>query len=102
MSNIETIRDLVTEGLASHGEVRALAKALYSEPVEHLAADIVGFSGYTIMLPDFDSLPDHVQAFIIKSLYDSRAINFLTKKAEELADEEAAIADGIIGDDFDE
>ena len=73
MRKIETVRDLVLEGLASHGSVRKLAESLYSSNISELTKEIDGFKGYNITLPVFANLGKHIQDFIIKSLYECKA-----------------------------
>ena len=73
MSKIETVRDLVLEGLASHGSVCKLAESLYNSNISELTKEIDGFKGYRVTLPVFANLGKHIQDFIIKSLYDCKA-----------------------------
>ena len=84
MSKIETVKDMVREGLVTYGQVRAAAKEIF-DGKKHITSD--GFEGYHVHVPAFDDLPQTTQDFIIKGMYFAKAQNILEDELTSIREE---------------
>ncbi len=67
-----TLKELMQAGDLTMGEARRITKALIFNWV--VPQDVIP---YEVTLPEFDSLPDHVQQFLIKAVLESSIKNVL-------------------------
>ena len=74
----ETLQDLLKSGGCSLGEIRNIAKSLFTSQTTG-----AGPEGYVVTFPDFDDLPAHVQDFIIKAVSLSKIENVLDAAEED-------------------
>lgn len=72
MTKPNTLKDLLTDGHISLGDVRAIAREIFNG--KNTSA---GPSGYVVTAVSFDALPEHVQGFIIKATLDFGVENLL-------------------------
>lgn len=94
-----TLQHLLVSGGCSLGEIRNIAKDLFSGDTG------AGPEGYVVTLPVFDELPDHIQQFVIKAIAMSKVENVLDAaeaedertELEQRADEEAEAAREELG-----
>jgi hypothetical protein len=71
------IMDLLAAGHITKGDVRKIAAALFSQDTVATAAFP---EPYTVKLPDFNSLPEHVQGFVVKAILHAEVAPVLTDK----------------------
>lgn len=77
MSTPSTIKDLLAAGDVSKGDVKKIAAALWEQDE---VASTAFPAPYSVALPPFDELPEHVQGFIIKGILEAAVIPTLRQK----------------------
>lgn len=85
MAKPETIKDLLVLKDISEGDVKKIAAALWE--ADSIATEAFP-APYKVTLPDFESLPAHVQGFIVKGILDAGVTpTFREKDRKPLEDE---------------
>lgn len=83
MAKPETLKDLMIAGDLTMGEARRLTRKVFND-VNVLEQDLIP---YQVTLPVFDSLPDHVQQFLIKAVLEASIVNVMENQIEVLGDD---------------
>lgn len=76
------IKDLLAGGHITIGDVRNIARSIFDGHNTAEGTGQGGLEGYVITACDFDSLPDHVQGFLVKAILEFSVQNFLDVKEE--------------------
>lgn len=71
MAKIEKLRDLVAANVVSLHDVKRMARAWFQDSRSYEVMEDNIRAPYSVILPHFDDLPEHVQGFIVKAILES-------------------------------
>lgn len=96
MAKPNTLKDLLTEGHITLGDVKKIARDIFDGETTG-----AGPEGYLLTAAKFDDLPNHVQGFIVKAILEFKVENVLDKPRDGLFmdDDNLAIPEPAEDDD---